>query len=576
MMTKKQLYNLFFSGLLAIYSYSVQAQNSQPVQLSACPMVKICLERMPDMKIPRASHTTLFVNGELTVIGGHTSGFIPTGTAERLHNGRWDVEKTVYMHDNGFSLPLRSGKILIAGGHSESLGIGQTFTVEKYDPISHDYEGFGCLDTKRSLAQGVELEGGRVVITGNHYNTDAIEVFDGKKEFAFLKSVKQERMNPFIFRTAKDNAIILSAQSPRFALLDTIWIDRVKGEAFTVPLLNEWKPLPLDAPFYCESSFIGNEQKGDYSYLMPVTNKEKEIAMMLVRDTTFTLLSTPCPIPSRGIKGNGIFYNPAPIVDRGAGKAYVVGYDRQNRLYILSISLNMERKETTALTLYYTDPMPEVGNATPLLTPEGDLIIAGGINFGHDNYAPLATVWKLHFGTPSAAAGKGISWWAWGTLTLLILAVFIASIFLVLRRKKGEQAEPAKQMKMDDTKTEAMPLPDKSKELMKRICELMEREQLFKNNQLRISDIAIALNTNSSYISDCINSIKGCSFNQFVNTYRIEYVKEQLRTYPNKKLTFICSEAGFSSETAFYRTFKTLTGMTPKEWHKKEEEHEQS
>ena len=107
---------------------------------------------------------------------------------------------------------------------------------------------------------------------------------------------------------------------------------------------------------------------------------------------------------------------------------------------------------------------------------------------------------------------------------------------------------------------------DKSDELLQRICQLMEKEQLFKNNQLRLSDVANMLGTNTTYISDCINTKRGCSFNQFVNGYRIAYVKEQMRKDPYVKLSTLYLEAGFSSETSFYRVFKSLTGITPKEW----------
>ena len=60
---------------------------------------------------------------------------------------------------------LKSGKVLIAGGHEKSLGIGQTFPVEFYDPQTHTFEGYGCLDVKRTMAEAVEMDSGHVVIT---------------------------------------------------------------------------------------------------------------------------------------------------------------------------------------------------------------------------------------------------------------------------------------------------------------------------------------------------------------------------------------------------------------------------
>ena len=90
---------------------------------SRCPTIKIVAERLPDMHTARASHCTFMLNGELTVVGGHTEGFVPTPTAEYLNGGRWHTVNMVYTHDNGFSAICKSGMVLVAGGHDQPLGI---------------------------------------------------------------------------------------------------------------------------------------------------------------------------------------------------------------------------------------------------------------------------------------------------------------------------------------------------------------------------------------------------------------------------------------------------------------------
>ena len=88
-----------------------------------CPEIKLQVERLADLNIPRGDHSFFVVNGEPTVVGGHTSGFVPTATAEYFHDGEWHLMQMVYAHDHGFSTPLRSGKVLIGGGHEQPLGI---------------------------------------------------------------------------------------------------------------------------------------------------------------------------------------------------------------------------------------------------------------------------------------------------------------------------------------------------------------------------------------------------------------------------------------------------------------------
>jgi hypothetical protein len=109
----------------------VSAQNKQE---AACPVVKLEAERLPDLNIPRSGHSIVVVNGEVTVIGGHTANFVPTPTAEYFKDGKWHLVETAFTHDDGFALPLSSGKVLIAGGHSQNMGIGQSFEAELYDP----------------------------------------------------------------------------------------------------------------------------------------------------------------------------------------------------------------------------------------------------------------------------------------------------------------------------------------------------------------------------------------------------------------------------------------------------------
>ena len=101
---------------------------------------------------------------------------------------------------------------------------------------------------------------------------------------------------------------------------------------------------------------------------------------------------------------------------------------------------------------------------------------------------------------------------------------------------------------------------------MQHINSIMESQKLYKNSELKLSDLANAVGSNRRAVSDCINSQVGCSFNQYVNTFRTEHAKRIIRQYPDRKLSDIYVESGFANETSFFRTFKALTGMTPKEW----------
>ena len=110
-------------SLLLAFSASAISVSGTTAVKDSCPITKIEVERLPDMTIPRSGHSIFVVNGEVTVVGGHTSGFKLTPTAEYLKDNEWHQLPTVYSHDGGMSIVMKSGKVMLAGGFKDNLGI---------------------------------------------------------------------------------------------------------------------------------------------------------------------------------------------------------------------------------------------------------------------------------------------------------------------------------------------------------------------------------------------------------------------------------------------------------------------
>lgn len=519
-----------------------------------CPVVKIEAERLPDMNVPRSGHSAILVNGEVTVVGGHTSGFVLTPTAEYLKDGEWHQLQTVYNHDGGISIVMKSGKMLLAGGFKDNLGIGQSYEVELYDPVTHQFNGFGCLDKKRVSGAAVELDSGRVMIAGNWYADDAIEIFDGKATFSHVKPVAQTRSLPHVFRTSNGNALIMAGYDFHGNPIDTIIVDRLYGDPFRNELFDNWKPLQYDLVQHSDDSFIGDEAKGVFRYLMPVENKDGQLAIIDVRDTVFTPLPTSTPVPMKSQWGSIRYITPV-YADRQHQRGYMVGYDETSRLYALCIDYS---KSPAALTLYHTDPLPEAGMRTiPVLTAEGNLMLTGGVGVEpNSNFSPMASVWLLRFNDDGSEASAGINGWLWVLLAMVMLVAVVAVVVLK-RRKPQSQFEPEEQPEAATKGNE---------QLMQRICDLMDGQQLYLQQGLKVSDIASALDTNIRYISDCIRAERGCSLMQFVNEYRVEHAKRLLLDHQEMKISSVAIESGFTNDKAMTRYFKEQTGMTPTEW----------
>ena len=541
---------------------------------TVCPEVRIEVEQLPDLNIPRAGHEVFCVNGELTVAGGHTDGFVPTPTAEYLKDDQWHTIPMTYTHDNAFSVVLSSGKVMLGGGSEQSIGIGQTYVTEVYDPLTHSFNGYCSMQRKRACASALELDSGRVVVAGNWYANDGIELFEdksdtradynGKRLFTYIKDVAIQRAYPLIFRTAPDDALILGGIGVKG---DTIWTSTaysLKGDSVTIPLLEKWWPLSNEVARSAES-FIGDAAKGNYAYLMAVQNCEGQVAIAKVVNGAFALLPTTCAVPMQS-HGEEIIYASTVLVDQKAGRAYLLGLgksyyeapDQPARWYVLSIDYT---KQPAALTLCYTDVLPELNTYAATLTSEGNLLIAGGLYHG-SNFTPSKRVFLLRVGkepivttTESSINLRQVALWV---LVALLFVAFLIYLFIYIRKHRA----------MPSSINDAVPASNDevTDDMMDRIYRVMEAQKLYQNSNLKVTDLATALGTNRRAVSDCINSQKGCTFTQFVNIYRVEHAKRVMRQNPNKKVADIYLESGFANEGSFFRTFKAVTGMTPKEW----------
>jgi len=101
------------------------------------------------------------------------------------------------------------------------------------------------------------------------------------------------------------------------------------------------------------------------------------------------------------------------------------------------------------------------------------------------------------------------------------------------------------------------------------LINLLENEQLFRNPDLRITDISSRLNTNRTYISGIVNTEFNTTFCDLINHYRIEFSKKLLLDQNLYILHCVAEESGFASVNSYMRAFKKSTGMTPGQFRKK-------
>lgn len=108
-----------------------------------------------------------------------------------------------------------------------------------------------------------------------------------------------------------------------------------------------------------------------------------------------------------------------------------------------------------------------------------------------------------------------------------------------------------------------------NKTLFKKIQKKIENERLYLDHHINLSNIAQQINSNSNYVSEAINLFTGNNFSTFINKNRINFAKEKIIELSKKKnIDFddIAEISGFNSKSHFYRVFKQITGLTPKQY----------
>ena len=152
--------------------------------------------------------------------------------------------------------------------------------------------------------------------------------------------------------------------------------------------------------------------------------------------------------------------------------------------------------------------------------------------------------------------------------------VFVYALaFLALREPQQEPAGPAPAGEAASArKYERSALtPERSDAFLKRLIDVMESEKPYTDGELTLPRLASRLSVSTHHLSQVINERLKRSFNDFVNSYRVEEAKRRLSdpSAGHYSLIAIAEDVGFNSKSSFNAAFKKQTGMTPSEFRKK-------
>ncbi len=141
----------------------------------------------------------------------------------------------------------------------------------------------------------------------------------------------------------------------------------------------------------------------------------------------------------------------------------------------------------------------------------------------------------------------------------LVFSFVLYANFLILFSKKYGQ-DSVKDIPKYTNKKIAVELADSFASKLER---LMNSEELYKNPNLKLNDLAVKMNMSAHQLSQLLNDNLGKSFSTYINEYRINEACQKIEEGSFLKIEEIGYEVGFNSKSTFFSTFKKIKNTTP-------------
>lgn len=120
----------------------------------------------------------------------------------------------------------------------------------------------------------------------------------------------------------------------------------------------------------------------------------------------------------------------------------------------------------------------------------------------------------------------------------------------------------------DNEKTDSYFSEEEASNIEIKIKNILEGKKLYLDETLTLKKLSDSTEISEKKLSSFLNAHLKTKFTDYVNFYRVEAVKEKLRSEKYNKLTLVAlsEECGFNSKASFYRIFKKHTGISPAQY----------
>lgn len=173
----------------------------------------------------------------------------------------------------------------------------------------------------------------------------------------------------------------------------------------------------------------------------------------------------------------------------------------------------------------------------------------------------MGVIWmSILFGSPD--------WLIYTSVVLFVLALGIVSIhhvglFVPAFTSQENIPEPTEEATVEKYANSNM---DEA-QLAQIFSQFEEKmaEGAFRDPDLNLQSLAQQMSISPHHLSQMINTIKQCNFNDCINQYRFEEFIKVANSELGQKFTLLAlaMECGFNSKSSFNRNFKRITGEAP-------------
>lgn len=377
-------------------------------------------ERIADMNTARMGHQ-IFPSGDgFVVVGGHTTDFQLTKTAEIYQNGKWTNISISNPHDGGFSVILNDGRVMVGGGFSSAKGVGQSKKTDIYDPKTQSFTAGPDMTVARAYAKAI-LMNGKVYVNGNWYaDNKVMDCYDGSS-FSSVGNMRNFTL-PYIFASKSGTIWTWSLMDPWGETVDwgtsssgsqgllfnkyLVSTDETKSSLFTNMVTNV--PLSLSEDVRMSNSYSA---KDDRYYFLTKNSNSYKLYYSLIDESSIGWYNfdVPTVYPNTDVEIN---YRGSVFVNDAKEEVYLVGSNGpSNNQTLFLVCYNFADENVVHRTIAKIDGFEHnlMSGAWTILN-DGRLVCTGGginSNFDAQKYAYIFTPPTIK----SSADENGVDVW---------------------------------------------------------------------------------------------------------------------------------------------------------------------